>query len=118
MENELVVYDHIKLSPATQNINALGLMEGYSHLGSMIVVGEKTNHDLLDRLYEAVPNQTKDFKIGLSLLPIPGFTVRVLANATQTIESIFSEFHNIISKEWFRQNPEFFKKILMFITQQ
>ena len=56
------VYDHIKLSPATQNINGLGLMEGYSHLGSMIVVDEKTNHDLLDRLYEAVPNQQRNIK--------------------------------------------------------
>ena len=110
MENELVVYDHIKLSPATQNINALGLMEGYSHLGSMIVVDEKTNHDLLDRLYEAVPNQTKEYKIGLSLLPIPGFTVRVLANTTQTIERIFSEFHNIISQEWFSKTPSFLRK--------
>ena len=33
MENELVVFDHIKLNPATQNMNGLGLMEGYSHLG-------------------------------------------------------------------------------------
>ena len=110
MENELVVYDHIKLSPATQNINGLGLMEGYSHLGSMIVVDEKTNHDLLDRLYEAVPNQTKEYKIGLSLLPIPGFTVRVLANTTQTIERIFSEFHHIISQEWFNKTPSFLRK--------
>ena len=25
-------------------------MEGYSHLGSMIVIDEKVNHELLDRL--------------------------------------------------------------------
>lgn len=110
MENELVVYDHIKLSPATQNINGLGLMEGYSHLGSLIVVNEKANHDLLDRLYEAVPNETQEYKIGLSLLPIPGFTVRVLANKTQTIERVFAEFHNIISQEWFNKTPSFLRK--------
>jgi urease accessory protein len=110
MENELVVYDHIRLSPAIQNINGLGLMEGYSHLGSMIVVGEKTNQDLLDRLYEAFPHQTKEYKIGLSLLPIPGFTVRVLANTTQTIEGIFSEFHKILSQEWLNKTPSFLRK--------
>ena len=69
MDDELVVFDHIKLNPATQNMDGLGLMEGYSHLGSMIVIGEKTNHDLLDRLYQAISNQTKEYKIGLSLLP-------------------------------------------------
>ena len=56
IENELVVYDHIKLNPAMQNMEGLGFMEGYSHLGSMIVVGENTNQDLLDRLYEAIHN--------------------------------------------------------------
>jgi urease accessory protein len=110
MENELVVYDHIKLSPATQNMDRLGLMEGYSHLGSMIVVDEKVNHDLLDQLYESVPHQTKEYKIGLSLLPIPGFTVRVLANTTQTIEGLFSEFHHILSQEWFNKKPSFLRK--------
>ena len=110
MENELVVYDHIKLSPATQNMDSLGLMEGYSHLGSMIVVDEKTNHDLLDRLYESIPNHSMESKIGLSLLPVPGFTVRVLANTTQTIEKIFSDFHNILSQEWFNKTPSFLRK--------
>ena len=110
MENELAVYDHIKLNPASQNMEGLGFMEDYSHLGSMIVVGENTNHDLLDRLYEAIDNDTKEYKIGLSLLPIPGFTLRVLANTTQTIERIFTECHNIISKEWFNKTPSFLRK--------
>jgi urease accessory protein len=110
MENELVVYDHIKLSPASQNINGLGLMEGYSHLGSMIVVCEKTNQAFLDDLYQAIHNDAKEYKIGLSLLPIPGFTVRVLANNTQTIENLFSEFHHMISQKWFNKTPSFLRK--------
>ena len=110
MENELVVYDHIKLSPDTQNIDGLGLMEGYSHLGSMMVVGEKTNHEFLDRLYQAIDIHTKEYKIGISLLPIPGFTVRVLANQTQIIERIFSEFQSILSQEWFNKKPSFLRK--------
>ncbi|MCQ6282461.1 urease accessory protein UreD [Bacillus sp. EB600] len=110
MDNELAVYDHIKLNPALQNMDNLGLMEGYSHLGSMIVVDERTDSDLLNRLYQAVPEQIKEYKIGLSLLPIPGFTVRVLANKTQNIEKIFSEFHNILSQEWYNKAPSFLRK--------
>ena len=110
IENELVVYDHIKLNPAMQNMDGLGLMEGYTHLGSMIVINENTNQDLLDRLYQAIPNSIMECKIGLSLLPIPGFTVRVLANNTQTIERIFSEFQTIINQEWFNKTPSFLRK--------
>ena len=91
MDDELVVYDHIKLSPAIQNMNGLGFMEGFSHLGSMIVI-EKMNPELLDRLYQTIQTNSKEYKIGLSLLPIPGFTVRVLANSTQKIERIFTNF--------------------------
>ena len=43
MDDELVVYDHIKLTPATQNMESIGFMEGFSHLGSMIVIGEQTS---------------------------------------------------------------------------
>ncbi|MBE1553269.1 urease accessory protein UreD [Sporosarcina limicola] len=110
MENELVVYDHIKLSPATQNMDALGYMEGFSHLGSMIVIGEETDPELIDRLYQAIHKDTKEFKVGLSLLPTAGFTLRVLANSTQTIERIFAECHSIISREWFNITPSFLRK--------
>lgn len=110
MDNELVAYDHIKLNPASQNISNLGFMEGFSHLGSMIVVGEQTNDELLDRLYSAVNVNTGEYKFGLSLLPVPGFTIRMLANSTQVIEKAFTKCHNIISQEWFSKKPSFLRK--------
>ena len=85
-------------------------MEGYSHLGSMIVVGEQTTTDLLDRLFNAISTNDMEYKVGLSLLPVKGFTIRVLANSTQTIERIFTECQNIISKEWFNTKPSFLRK--------
>lgn len=110
MDNELVVYDHIKLNPSVQDIEGLGFMEGFSHLGSMIVVNEKVSSDLLDRLYHTVSLHTHNSTVGLSLLPVPGFTVRVLANSTQLIEKIFAECHQIISQEWFNTNPSSLRK--------
>ena len=59
---------------------------------------------------KTISNHSKECKIGLSLLPIPGFTVRVLANTTQTIERIFTEFHQMISQEWFNKKPSFLRK--------
>ncbi|KAB2330216.1 urease accessory protein UreD [Cytobacillus depressus] len=110
MENELVAFDHLKLIPSSQNMKTIGLMEGYSHLGSMVVVSEKMNTELLERLYELIDTKTTDYKIGLSMLPIHGFTIRILANLTQTIERVFSECHRIISEEWFQTTPSFLRK--------
>jgi urease accessory protein len=110
IDDELVTFDHIKLNPAEQNMEAIGFMEGYSHLGSMIVVGEQTTADLLDRLFNAISTNDMEYKVGLSMLPVKGFTLRVLANSTQTIERIFTECQNIISKEWFNTKPSFLRK--------
>ncbi|WP_428912330.1 urease accessory protein UreD [Niallia sp. Krafla_26] len=110
MENELVAFDHIKLNPAYQDMKGLGYMEGYSHLGSMIVIHENMNAEFLDRLYQEIPKQSKEWKIGVSLLPIPGFTLRVLANTTQNIERIITEIHQLLSQEWFNKKPSFLRK--------
>lgn len=110
IDDELIVYDHIKLNPASQHMNDLGFMEGYSHLGSMIVIGEQTTNELIDRLYELIYKDQSEYKIGISRLQVPGFTVRMLSNSTQEIERIFADIHRVVSTEWFDRNPSSLRK--------
>ncbi|HEY2420584.1 MAG TPA: urease accessory protein UreD [Neobacillus sp.] len=110
MDDDLAAYDHIKLQPGTQNIRGLGFMEGFSHLGSMIVVGEQTDSTLLDQLFHIINEHSSSFKMGISLLPIPGFTIRILAISTQVIERIFTECLHKIRKEWFGTSLCFLRK--------
>ncbi|NOU74229.1 urease accessory protein UreD [Paenibacillus sp. LMG 31458] len=110
IDNELAVYDHIKLSPSTQNMSGLGFMEGFTHLGSMIVVGEQSDSHFIDRLFHVMNERTDSFKSGISLLFVPGFIIRVLANSTQVIERIFTECLHIIRQEWFNTHPSFLRK--------
>lgn len=109
-DDELIVYDHIKLNPKTNNMHELGMMEGYTHLGSLIVIGEQTNIDLIKRLDEIIHQENSDFKAGISSLLGPGFSIRVLAKQTQVIERIFASCHQIISQEWFQNPPIFLRK--------
>lgn len=110
MDNELVVFDHVKLQPENQNMTGLGFMEGYTHLGSFIVIGEKTDDTLLDRLYETIKEETGDFEFGISKLTLPGFTLRIMANKTQVIERIITSCHAVISDEWNQMEPSFLRK--------
>lgn len=111
LDGELAVFDHIKLQPKAQNINGLGFMEDYTHLGSFIVIGEKTTDFLIDRLYEVVQKEVNnDIKVGISRLSISGFTVRIMANMTQDIERVISACHHIISEEWYGRTPGFLRK--------
>ncbi|MDN7240591.1 urease accessory protein UreD [Planococcus sp. N028] len=110
VEGELVVFDHIKLSPEKQNILGLGFMEGYSHIGSMIVVGGQTDSELLNVLYESIRSQGADVKFGLSQLIIPGFSIRILANSTQVIERIIAACHRLIHERWYGTTPNSLRK--------
>src|SRR5699024_12709917 len=86
-------------------MNGLGFMEGYTHLGSFVVIGEQTDEELLDRLFETIHSHTGDFKAGLSKLAVPGFSIRVMANKTQVIERIFADCRHIISDAWCQTKP-------------
>jgi urease accessory protein len=110
LEDELAAFDHLKLCPNEKEMTGLGFMEGYTHLGSLFVIGEKTSGDLLDRLYETINEMPGDYSFGLSELVVPGFTVRVMANMKQVIQRIFSECHQIISEEWYQTKPSFLRK--------
>ncbi|WP_405097164.1 urease accessory protein UreD [Oceanobacillus sp. FSL H7-0719] len=109
-DEELLVFDHIKLDPKEKHMNGLGFMEGFTHLGSFIVVGDQVNTELIDQLYETISQQSGDFKFGISSLMVPGFSIRVMANATQVIERIFAASHYLISQEWFATKPSFLRK--------
>ena len=110
MERELVLYDHILLEPKSQDILGLGHMEGYTHLGSLIVISDKTDSDLLDEIYEEIKKEDGDFSFGISELEIKGFTLRIMANYTQVIERIIHRCHEIISDRWYNKKPSFLRK--------
>jgi urease accessory protein len=110
LADKLVVFDHIRLEPATQDISGIGFMEGFSHLGTMVVVGNRSNSDLIDRLYRVLESKSKHYTAGISELPIPGFTIRVLADSTKVIEEIFNECLRVISLEWFDKEPVSLRK--------
>lgn len=105
LEDELVVYDHIKMAPKEQEFNVLGYLEAYTHLGTFMVVSDKVDQHLIDRVHDVLADMIKeegyDVKFGISHLSVPGFTVRILANMTQHIEWLALKCRNFINLEWY-----------------
>ena len=102
-EGELIVYDHLKLEPDTRH--GTEYLEGHTHYGSMLVIGEAATPSFLDTLYTAIEADSFPGKVGLSMLAVPGFTVRVLAMSTQQIERLFEQCHRYIRHHWFGKGP-------------
>ncbi|OAB47986.1 urease accessory protein UreD [Paenibacillus antarcticus] len=110
LEEQLVVFDHLQLRPANDPMAGIGLLEGYTHLGSMIVIGERTDPELMERLSESLKCCSSVAHIGLSTLMVPGFSLRVLAYSTQDIEKIFRSVQKLIREHWFGKQVTSFRK--------
>lgn len=110
LENELVVLDHIRLKPGSQSISNIGILEGYTHFGSMLVIDEKADADFLLKLHDLMETHDLKCKLGLSMLSVSGFTLRILAFSTQEVEKVFNICHKMIRKEWFDKSPVFLGK--------
>lgn len=108
VEKQLVLLDHIKLEP-DENMTGIGYMEGYTHFGTMIVIDERVNKVFLEELHDHFDTLTGT-RIGVSMLSVPGFSLRVLANYTQAIEHIQSVTHELIRKKIWGKEPVFLRK--------
>ena len=101
----MILFDHLKLQPIEVGVDGIGYMEGYTHLGSMIVISEKVNEDVLQRLYDVIEKDLGECKAGLSLLTEGGFTVRILAHSTQKVEELMAACSTFLRKEWYDRHP-------------
>ncbi|OAH58418.1 MULTISPECIES: urease accessory protein UreD [Bacillaceae] len=110
LDEKLIMFDHLKLQPDEAGVDGIGYMEGYTHLGSMIVMSEQVNEDVLQRLYSVIGKDLDECKAGLSLLIEGGFTLRILAHSTQKIEELMAACSSFLRKEWYDRDPVALRK--------
>ncbi|WP_308128844.1 urease accessory protein UreD [Bacillus sp. sid0103] len=108
MDDKLVLFDHVKLQP-DNDLKGLGMMEGFSHYGSMIVIDHRINPALLADLQD-VFDTLLEVRMGISMLAVSGFALRVLANSTQDIEKVLTICHEIIRTKVLQKEPIFLRK--------
>ncbi|MBM7646502.1 urease accessory protein [Scopulibacillus daqui] len=109
-DGKLAVYDQVRLQPDIQNMYETGFFEGYTHFGSMMVIGDQAAPAFLDQMYDFLEDENLPGRIGFSMLTIPGFTLRVFASSTQDAEGVFNKVHTLIRKEWFNKEPIYLYK--------
>ncbi|GAA0323412.1 urease accessory protein UreD [Oceanobacillus sp. FSL W7-1293] len=108
IHKELGVFDRIVTEPAKNNPSVFGRMEGYSHLGSMMVISPYVTDEVIENIYDMM--EQKDVNFGISRCPVPGFSLRILANQTQIIEEILQTCHGYLRETWFGMSPVFLRK--------
>lgn len=100
MENELIVFDHLQLCPDEHPMDELGLLEGYTHLGSLVVIGQRATPDMVEKLNQELGLGTSSCRIGISALAVSGFSLRVLSSSTSQIEFVFEQCRRLLREQW------------------
>ncbi|MFI2565271.1 urease accessory protein UreD [Paenarthrobacter sp. NPDC018779] len=104
---KLLALDNLLIRPPLGDVTGMGFMEGYSHLGSLIVVDPRVDQDLADQLDQ----ETRDYSahsgvsLTISVGGTSGLILRSLSNSTQELNELLGACTGLLRKQWFGQEP-------------
>lgn len=98
VDGKLAVFDHLLLQP-TDGLEQFMYLEGYTHIGTMLFLDKRVKAAFVEELREELLGMAEKARIGISLLCINGLSIRILANTTDCIESIFTECETYINQK-------------------
>ncbi len=103
----LLALDNVLIRPATGAVCGMAFMEGYSHLGSLIVVDPRVDQVLADELHELALSH--DAYTGISLtatmLGTAGLVLRSLSNSTEQLHRLLTDATALLRERWYGQAP-------------
>lgn len=103
----LLALDNLLIRPPLNDVTGMGFMEGFSHLGSLVVVDPRVNQDLADQLDQVT--RGFDAHTGVSLTaPLAGTTglvLRSLSNSTVELHLLLGACISLLRERWYGQGP-------------
>ncbi len=104
---KLLAMDNLLIRPPARDVTGLGFMEGYSHVGSLIVVDRRVDQALADELHTLT--DPREAYTGVSLTATvsgtTGLVLRALSNSTGELHRLLSDCTAYLRREWHGQGP-------------
>lgn len=104
---ELLALDNLLIRPPSGDVTGLGFMEGFSHVGSLVVVDARVDQVLADELHLIATGF--DALTGISLTRAvagtSGLVLRALSNCTGELNLLLSACANLLRERWHGQGP-------------
>jgi urease accessory protein len=109
---QLLALDNLLIRPPLGDVTGTGFMEGYSHLGSLIVVDRRVDQALADELHALTAGF--DAHTGVSLTAraagTAGLVLRSLSNSTGELTHLLQACTGLLRKRWYGQSPLYLMK--------
>ena len=104
---QLLALDNLLILPPVNDVTGMGFMEGFSHVGSLVVVDPRVNQHLADELHQLT--REHDAYTGVSLTNSVGGTtglvLRSLSNSTDELNSLLGACTSVLRERWYGQGP-------------
>lgn len=104
---QLLALDNLLIRPPLGDVTGMGFMEGFSHLGSLIVVDPRADQALADELsaltgeYDALTGVSVTAKVGGTA----GLVLRSLSNSTGELNHLLQACTGLLRERWYGQPP-------------
>ncbi|MEO8283271.1 MAG: urease accessory protein UreD [Pseudarthrobacter sp.] len=104
---QFLALDNLLIRPPLGDVNGMGFMEGFSHLGSLIVVDPRVDQALADELHALTAGY--DAYTGVSLTAkksgTAGLVLRSLSNSTGELNHLLGACTGLLRDRWYGQSP-------------
>jgi urease accessory protein len=104
---ELLALDNLLIQPPATDVTGMGFMEGFSHLGSLVVVDARVGQPLADELHRLTASH--DAYTGISLTRTvagtTGLVLRSLSDSTAKLNSLLGACTALLRERWHGQEP-------------
>ncbi|MFJ5958327.1 urease accessory protein UreD [Paenarthrobacter sp. NPDC092416] len=105
--SQLLALDNLLIRPPLGDVTGMGFMEGFSHLGSLIVVDQRVDQELADELDQLT--RDLDAFTGVSLTisvgGTTGLVLRALSNSTEELNRLLAACTGVLRARWSGQAP-------------
>ncbi|MET3903454.1 urease accessory protein UreD [Paenarthrobacter sp. 4246] len=104
---KLLALDNLLILPPVNDVTGMGFMEGFSHLGSLVVVDPRVDQGLADEL--DLISRDFDAHTGVSLTATiagtAGLVLRSLSNSTEELNTLLGVCTGVLRERWYGQGP-------------
>jgi urease accessory protein len=103
----LLALDNLLIRPPLDDITGTGFMEGFSHLGSLVVADARVDQALADELHQLT--EKFDAYTGVSLSAtmdgITALVLRSLSDSTEKLNTLLGGCSGLLRQRWYGQAP-------------
>lgn len=105
--SQLLALDNLLIRPLSGDVTGTGFMEGFSHLGSLIVVDARVDQALADELHGITSGRDALTGISLtrSIAGTTGLVLRSLSSSTGELNLLLGACTSLLRERWHGQEP-------------